>query len=184
MACIGQPGHRHATDCSGIRKTERTVARQMQTLILEVSNIEITARYLMMEIHVTQNIPTILLVGHNLRLLELRAHILDRFFKVAINQDIDTASQSLARSGTIDLVILCHTLTNKEQLFLIGSTKCTSPRTKIIAIDEGEVSNKFRSGDAHISGLAGPHSLISEIIKLLRLCQGDLRSSLFAAVRN
>ena len=127
--------------------------------------------------------PVVLLVGHHLLLLDFRALILAKFFKVVICQEKEDASLHI-RDGGIHLLVLCHTLTDTEQRFLVGTAKCRSPNTKVIIIDDGESRNEPLQADARVSGLEGPKALISEIIQLLRLCQGDLRSSLFVAVRN
>lgn len=74
-------------------------------------------------------------------------------------------------SRKIDLVILCHTISEEEKIKLIGFIRLSKTRTPVISIHaNGEADAKLV--DAYVHGLDGPEALLSCIAKVLDKSDG------------
>jgi hypothetical protein len=111
--------------------------------------------------------PCILCFGHDEILLQTRRWMLEREFHVDVAKDLENVSR-LADERPIDLLILCHTLQEEECQQAISLVRTLAPKSRILAFAKLNGNPTCAGYDERIDCLDGPHSLISQVIELLR----------------
>lgn len=110
----------------------------------------------------------ILLYGHDHALLATRVLLLERAgYKVT-----STLSQQEAEEpfdiGTLDLLVLCHTLTREEQERTMRAIHLLRPHLRGLALTEGRAAQAEGGVAEFVNRLEGPGFLLARIERLLR----------------
>ena len=106
---------------------------------------------------------SVLLVGEDLELLNIRAVLLKRLgVQVASASSLDRIP-----SGEFDLLVLCHTLTPEVQKRWVDRLKRTSPVTQVLQIDSA--FGDHVSLEHHPVTTPDPQSLLDQVTTLLAL---------------
>jgi len=109
--------------------------------------------------------PSILILGRDISLLETRRWVLEHVgFEVSATLDPKEAAKRID-AGSVDLFILCHTLSTEEHIYVLAHAHSQCPRVKTLIL------TTFRSGceskeDFVLSEFASPRMLISTVFKL------------------
>jgi hypothetical protein len=110
--------------------------------------------------------PCILCFGHDQVLLKTRRWMLERQFHVEVAENFQNVGR-VAYERSIDLLILCHTLNEDECQQAIHLVRMLAPKSRILAFTKLNGRVTCAGYDERIDFLDGPHSLVSQVLKLL-----------------
>jgi DNA-binding NtrC family response regulator len=105
-------------------------------------------------------------------LLTTRKLILDREFQVDRCEDIACLTEILSRYS-LDLVLLCQSVPDKECEEVIEMVRAASPEAKVLALQAGNHGSCSVHSDAAMEGLDGPRALLHEIHSLLGMASSQ-----------
>ena len=108
----------------------------------------------------------LLSVGSNPELMKLRSLVLLKA-GYALREAMDTTDAvKIFKAGDFDLVIICHTIPERERLALIAAVREERPSAKIIVIrKDGELSGKL--ADETVHSLDGAEALLGTVAHAL-----------------
>lgn len=108
----------------------------------------------------------LLSVGSDPELMKVRTLVLLNA-GYAVRQAVSAADAvKIFKAGDFDLVVLCHSIPEKERLSLIAAVRDVSPSVKIIVVrKDGELSSKL--ADETVHSLDGPEALIEAVKETL-----------------
>lgn len=98
--------------------------------------------------------PKILLVGQDSRLLETRAAVLARLQATVVSRDLAESLEILERE-TFHLVVLCHSLSEKQAHEITGVIRQRWPTTKILLVASNLSQERFHKG-MEVDGTSSP----------------------------
>jgi DNA-binding NarL/FixJ family response regulator len=105
-------------------------------------------------------------------LLTTRKLILDREFLVDRCEEIACLTEILSRHS-LDLVLLCQSVPDKECEEVIEMVRAASPEAKVLVLQAGHPASCSLHSDAAMEGLDGPPALLHEIHALLGMASGQ-----------
>ncbi len=107
---------------------------------------------------------TILLVGEDRSLLELRAEVLSRFFtaQTFCHKPVDLDRQW--PSDPLDLVILCHSLGEETRQQVISRVRSSDQALKILQIESNVSHHRATEADAFVG--AEPQKLVDKVFEM------------------
>jgi hypothetical protein len=105
-------------------------------------------------------------------LLTTRKLILDREFLVDRCEEIACLTEILSRHS-LDLVLLCQSVPDKECEEIIEIVRAASPEAKVLVLQAGHPASCSLHSDAAMEGLDGPPALLHEIHALLGMASGQ-----------
>ena len=105
-------------------------------------------------------------------LLYTRERILDREFFVDRCDDIACLAELLSRCS-LDLVLICQSVPDKECEEVIEMVRAASPEVKVLVLQAGHPGSCSVHSDAAMESLDGPPALLHEIHALLGMASGE-----------
>lgn len=112
--------------------------------------------------------PRVLLYGSDWTLVELRGKVLGSSGFVTQVTDVSKEALELVRSKKFDLLILCHTLSDRACLEALEAAK-EHPTLKRLVLTRGARNVPRSMFDGECSPLEGPECLIRETAKMLNM---------------
>ena len=111
--------------------------------------------------------PFLLSVGTDRTLLDLRTSVLRQAgYSVERATTADEAYRLIA-SQDFDVVILCHSLPEKDRQRLILSINAAKPRTRVMVVDSSAYRAKSELADDSMYNLDGPEQLLAHVARML-----------------
>jgi len=110
---------------------------------------------------------TVLVYGRNAQLLETRRWVLERAgMKVTTTTDLGEMERILVNE-TIDLFILCHTLSPEEGDICLMKAHALRPAMKKLVLTANTPLGSLGPRETKVSAFDGPKTLLSEVERLL-----------------
>ncbi len=111
--------------------------------------------------------PIIVVYGHDPTLLDTRTWVLERAGYRVLQASQFSELEQAADSLSVDLVVMCHTLTPQQCEEARASLQRQQPATKRLLITTNRLFSLQAMGEPVISAFDGPRALIDVIEKVL-----------------
>jgi DNA-binding NtrC family response regulator len=113
---------------------------------------------------------TILMLGADTQLLEMRRRILDGHGFSVLVTELAADAKKIMLQGPIDLFIVCYTLTDDECTEATEAAKTIQPEMKILSLEAGQWTCAEETADAVVSMLDGPRNLLNVVDQMTADC--------------
>jgi len=108
----------------------------------------------------------VLCYGHDELLLHTRRLILREYFQVSVTTSIE-ATAALARLEQMDLVLLCHSLSEEECDQMIELVGELWPQAKVLVLTAPDLGRATSLPHEEFAALDGPYSLMRKMREML-----------------
>jgi hypothetical protein len=107
----------------------------------------------------------VLSFGHDLSLLQTRQQVLATRFQSSAVSNVSDLKEQIS-SEEIDMVVLCHTLSEEERRAALEIAECSLPSTKVLTLVSNTTTATFRSKHT-LYGLVDPRELLEKVTEVL-----------------
>jgi hypothetical protein len=116
--------------------------------------------------------PRLLCYGHDDMLLFTRKCILERDFSAEICSGLTWLEEMLAQ-GPVDIVVVCHSVPDRECDRVIELSRAAWPEVKILVLQEATHGDCSLHSDGTMENLEGPPALLHEVHTLLGIAAAE-----------
>lgn len=111
---------------------------------------------------------SILVYGRDQRLLETRSWVLERAgYRVVLATHLPEA-EALAKTETVEVAVLCHSLTAEESRAALLAFRRLRPETQRLVLTVGATAVTDGQQEAVVSAYDGPRRLLEMVARLVR----------------
>jgi hypothetical protein len=139
-------------------------------LIASSSNFDIAKRFLI-QVHKPvfsgDAMPTIVLAGQDVYLLETRAEVLKKTGAKVV-YCVGSQALKVVESELPDLLVLCHSLQHEEAEMIADGVHICCPRTRVLLVVSQLLEGPYRGEKFDATSLADPTRLVARANELLQ----------------